>query len=74
MNKQDILNAFREVLNKAKTFDEMQANAEEFILTTLTEFERETKKEVFKTCGCAKCRSWLTFETLSVELEKEKRT
>ena len=45
MNKQDILNAFREVLNKAKTFDEMQANAEQWLLNTLTEFEREVKSK-----------------------------
>lgn len=79
MNKQDILNAFREEFSADETdpsyfgwaLETSCLDVEQWLLTALTEFERETKERI-KLCAkeqsCSMC-----MESLS-QLEKEKRT
>lgn len=78
MDKQDILNAFREMrrLNGYASIWKyhpmgVARDIDQWLLTTLTEFERETKERI-KLCAkeqsCSMC-----MESLS-QLEKEKRT
>jgi len=76
-SKQDILNAFREHFvfelvnhkNTAYGTDDQRENISNWLLTTLTEFEREIKERI-KLCAkeqsCSMC-----MESLS-QLEKEK--
>lgn len=80
MNKQDILNAFREKFVPSFGLDDNytyyggcpdRAVLEQWLLNTLTEFERGTKERI-KLCAkeqsCSMC-----MESLS-QLEKEKHT
>lgn len=47
------------------------------IIALIENEKAKQRGEVFKNCGCAKCRSWLTFEELNKELtqtgEKESK-
>lgn len=87
-SKQDILNAFREHVRDGEFWEIAEGSVdlfklEQFILNTLTEFEKEKEKEIFSKLLEAQEKNDISiflvaiekpFQRYLSELEKEKRT